>query len=119
MKTLDPVWSPYRPDDAQPWDLRRVAHLHRRAGFAATWAELQRDLEDGPDKSIDRLLAGKASLHAPPEFDSTATLLADAVRRGLDTRIGLEDTQRGPGGEPVTGNEALVSAARALGAGAV
>jgi uncharacterized protein (DUF1800 family) len=79
MKTLEPVWDPYRPDDAQPWDLRRVAHLHRRAGFAATWAELQRDLEDGPEKSIDRLLAGKASLHAPLEFDSTANLLADAA----------------------------------------
>src|SRR5829696_2508 len=79
MKTLDPVWAPYVPDDSAPWDLRRAAHLHRRAGFAATWAELQRDLEDGPDKSIDRLLAGKASLHAPPEFDSTANLLADAA----------------------------------------
>jgi uncharacterized protein (DUF849 family) len=45
-------------------------------------------------------------------------LLTDAIRRGLDTRIGLEDTLYGPDGELATGNEALVRAARALGAGA-
>ena len=47
----------------------------------------------------------------------TWVLLMDAVRRGLDTRIGLEDTLWGPNGERTTGNEALVSAARELGAG--
>ncbi|HEX3151982.1 MAG TPA: DUF1800 domain-containing protein [Gemmataceae bacterium] len=79
MKTLDPVWAPFTPEDTNPWDLRRVAHLHRRAGFAGTWGELQRDLQNGPEKSIDRLLAGKASLHAPPEFASTANVLGDAA----------------------------------------
>src|SRR5262249_28128786 len=34
-------WAPYVPDEQTPWDLRRVVHLHRRAGFAATWKELQ------------------------------------------------------------------------------
>ena len=43
-------------------------------------------------------------------------LLRDAVRRGLDTRVGLEDTLHGPNGERTTGNEALVRAARELGA---
>jgi uncharacterized protein (DUF1800 family) len=79
MKTLDPVWAAYKPSDEVPWDLRRVAHLHRRAGFAGSWAELQRDIKDGPDASIDRLLTGKASLRSPSEFDSTANLLADAA----------------------------------------
>jgi uncharacterized protein (DUF1800 family) len=79
MKTLDPVWGVYTPSDEAPWDLRRVTHLHRRAGFAAAWDELQRDLKDGPEASIDRLIAGKASLHSPSEFDSTANLLADAA----------------------------------------
>jgi uncharacterized protein (DUF849 family) len=47
----------------------------------------------------------------------TWVILADAVRRGIDTRVGLEDTADGPSGERTTGNEALVRAARALGAG--
>lgn len=44
-------------------------------------------------------------------------LLRDAVRRGLDTRIGLEDTLVGPDDERAAGNEALVRVARELGAG--
>jgi len=44
-------------------------------------------------------------------------LLTDAIRRGLDTRIGLEDTLYEPNGTRTTGNEALVRAARTLGAG--
>jgi uncharacterized protein (DUF849 family) len=48
--------------------------------------------------------------------EATWLLLCDAVERGVDTRIGLEDTLAEPGGQPATGNEALVRAARALGA---
>jgi uncharacterized protein (DUF849 family) len=47
--------------------------------------------------------------------ESTWVLLADAVRRGIDTRIGLEDTLYEP--DLTAGNAALVHAARALGAG--
>jgi uncharacterized protein (DUF849 family) len=50
--------------------------------------------------------------------DATWVLLTDAVRRGIDTRIGLEDTLYEPNGERTAGNEALVRAARELGAGA-
>src|SRR5947199_6157441 len=74
-------WALYVPDEAVPWNLRRVVHLHRRAGFAATWSEIQRDLADGPGVSLDRLLAGKA--HAPrgsESFETTASLLADTAR---------------------------------------
>jgi uncharacterized protein (DUF849 family) len=42
-------------------------------------------------------------------------LLADAVRRGISTRIGLEDTLYEPNGERTAGNEALVRAAREQG----
>jgi uncharacterized protein (DUF1800 family) len=72
-------WAPYTPDNSAPWDLRRVVHLHRRAGFAATWPELQRDLKDGPGPSVDRLLNGQASAHTPPGFAATADLLADTA----------------------------------------
>jgi hypothetical protein len=71
-------WAPYAPDEQAPWDLRRVAHLHRRAGFGATWDELQRDLKDGPDKSINRLLRGQARLTVPDNFDTVAGRLAGA-----------------------------------------
>jgi len=67
--------------------------------------------------ALDRLgLAAPRLQHG--DGDATWVLIEDAVRRGLDTRIGLEDTQRDPDGAVTAGNEALVRAARALGAGA-
>jgi hypothetical protein len=64
-------------------------HLHRRAGFAATWQEIQRDLQDGPQASIDRLLAGNSrSQGVPGEFRSTAELLGEsAAVSGDPTRL--------------------------------
>src|SRR5947209_18380430 len=67
-------WARYQPTAADPWDVRRVVHLHRRAGFAATWDELQRDLADGPGPSIDRLLQGKARAEGVPEDLGLAAL---------------------------------------------
>jgi uncharacterized protein (DUF1800 family) len=66
------LWAAYTPVDKAPWDLRRVVHLHRRAGFAATWNELKRDLRDGPGKSIDRLLAGQTRETVPDNFRTVA-----------------------------------------------
>jgi uncharacterized protein (DUF1800 family) len=78
-------WERYTPDAKTPWDLRRVVHLHRRAGFAATWAEIQRDLKDGPTSSLDRVLAGKSRSEGVPEnFEATARLLADAAAGSRD-----------------------------------
>jgi hypothetical protein len=73
-------WAPYTPSDKVPWNLRRVIHLHRAAGFAATWKELQRDLADGPGPSISRLLAGRTRIdNVSEEFESIADLrLRDA-----------------------------------------
>jgi uncharacterized protein (DUF1800 family) len=73
-------WAPYTPSPEAPWDLRRVVHLHRRAGFAATWGEIQRDLKDGSKASIDRLLAGKSRSQGVPEgFETTAAQLAETA----------------------------------------
>jgi hypothetical protein len=44
-------------------------------------------------------------------------LLEDAVARGIDTRIGLEDTLLLPDGTHAASNVALVGAARELSAG--
>jgi hypothetical protein len=48
-------WIRYTPNKRSPWTLRRVVHLHRRAGFAANWEEIQRDLKEGHEASIDRV----------------------------------------------------------------
>jgi uncharacterized protein (DUF1800 family) len=82
-------WAPYAPDDKVPWNLRRVVHLHRRAGFAATWHELQLDLKAGPAESVGRILAGRAwSARTPDGYNTIATLLADsAVAAGEISRL--------------------------------
>src|SRR5262245_3298099 len=81
-------WASYSPGDRAPWDLRRVVHLHRRAGFAATWKELQRDLTDGPAASITRLLEGETRREgAPADFRDFADTLA---------RLALDQGARAP-----------------------
>ncbi len=75
MDAIAEPWAVYTPDTTAPWNLRRVVHLHRRAGFAPTWEEIQRDLAEGPQASVDRLLAGKARRHVPSDFERTSTLL--------------------------------------------
>ncbi|APW63707.1 DUF1800 domain-containing protein [Paludisphaera borealis] len=80
-------WSPYRPADAEPWNLERAWTLRRRAGFAATWAELERDLADGPEKAVDRVLDGSCRLAGvPSDFARTAELLGDAAAGSSDAR---------------------------------
>jgi uncharacterized protein (DUF1800 family) len=76
----DNAWKPYRPNDAAPWNLRRVAHLHRRAGFAVPWETLQRDLKDGPQAAVDRLLADNATTAVMPvDFAALAATIGDAA----------------------------------------
>jgi uncharacterized protein (DUF1800 family) len=73
-------WEPYRPTEREPWDLRRVVHLHRRAGFAATWCEIQRDLADDPQAAVGRLLDGRARADGIVEgFEAVAARLAEAA----------------------------------------
>jgi hypothetical protein len=80
-------WSAYRPSPSAPWDLGRAWALRRRAGFAATWDELQRDVESGPEASVDRVLNGTCSIQGVfAEFASTADLLGDTAASGGDIR---------------------------------
>jgi uncharacterized protein (DUF1800 family) len=76
---LNGAWAPYVPDKEMPWNVRRVVHLHRRAGFGATWDEIQRDLADGPRASVDRLVAGRRVQGVPANFEATANTLAGAA----------------------------------------
>jgi uncharacterized protein (DUF1800 family) len=75
MPTEENPWSAYQPTAADPWDLPKVAHLHRRAGFGAAWSELQRDLRAGPEASVRRLLEP-----APAAADQTQIL--QGLRQG-------------------------------------
>jgi len=66
--------------------------------------------------ALDRLgLTAPRLQHGDGE--ATWVLLRDAIRRGIDTRIGLEDTVAGPDAARTDANVALVRAARVLGAG--
>ena len=60
-------------------DIERVIHLHRRAAFAATWSEIQRDLKDGPDAAIERLLTGHSQLKQSDDFTKMAGNIGDAA----------------------------------------
>src|SRR5687767_2496209 len=72
------AWLPYEPTDAAPWNVRRVVHLHRRAGFAGDWTEIERDLADGPGPAIERVLA----TGEPPvaTFETMARTIGDAAQ---------------------------------------
>src|SRR5947209_7507103 len=78
------AWSPFRPTASEPWDEARVAHLHRRAGFGATWGQVVRDKADGFEASIRRVLDGES--HGPhgrtaEEFTSIADAMEESARR--------------------------------------
>src|SRR5579863_7719688 len=73
-------WTPYKPNDATPWNIQRVVRLHWRAAFAATWKEIERDLHDGPDVAVARLLDGMARLEGVPDgFESLAAIIGQAA----------------------------------------
>jgi uncharacterized protein (DUF1800 family) len=67
-------WDRYQPGAADVWDLRKVAHLHRRAGFGATRAELVRDVAAGPEASVERLFQ-------PPPLPPEEAEAIDGVRQ--------------------------------------
>lgn len=80
--TADP-WAPYTATGANPWDLRKVGHLHRRAGFGASHDELLHDLKAGPEATLDRVLHGGTD----PDADAASDYLAreQSLPAGADT----------------------------------
>ncbi len=78
------AWEPYQPGPEAPWDAARVAHLHRRAGLGATWGQLQRDLNDGFEPSLRRILDGEAqgpSGQPASEFADTVAAMEESAQR--------------------------------------
>jgi uncharacterized protein (DUF1800 family) len=78
------AWAPFEPSASDPWDLRKVARLHRAAGLGATWAELSRDVAAGPAESVDRFLS-------PPEPSDDERAVREGLRVGA---FGSSDPQR-------------------------
>src|SRR5438128_321156 len=60
LANVDPAWawSPFVASEKTPWNRAAVAHLYRRAGFSAGFADLDRALKLSPAAAIDRLLSG-------------------------------------------------------------
>lgn len=73
-------WQVYQPRAAEPWNLRRVVHLHRRVVFGATQLEIERDLNDDPQQAVSRVLSGECRLNGVPEgFDRLAAIIGDSA----------------------------------------
>ncbi len=86
------AWEPYRPGPEAPWDAARVAHLHRRAGLGATWGQLRRDVREGFEPSIQRVLQGESQGpggQPAAEFAETVAAMEDSA----DRRPSLERVQ--------------------------
>lgn len=91
------AWAAYKPDAKRPWDLRLAGHLFRRAGFGATWSQLQQALSDGPERTIEKLLRPQSDAVAfnrtydeyegaiDPESESTEVLRGWWLRRMMET----------------------------------
>jgi uncharacterized protein (DUF1800 family) len=78
------AWAPFEPTPKDPWDLRKVARLHRAAGFGATWAELGRDAAAGPDESVARFFN-------PPDPSEQERAVQEGLRAGA---FGSSDAKR-------------------------
>ncbi len=57
--------------------------MHRRAGFAAPWTVLKRDLQEGPAASIDRLLKGE-----PRGADGTPAAELESTLDAMTAQLG-------------------------------
>ena len=78
------AWSPWRPTDSDPWDEGKAAHLHRRAGLGATWSQVRRDVAEGFEPSVRRVLDGES--HGPDgrpaaEFAEIVQAMVASARR--------------------------------------
>lgn len=80
---IDPkwAWSAYEPSADVPWTRALAAHLHRRAGFGATSAELEQAHRLGPAKAIEAICNPPAE---STEFASSTKMLGEQVTAGSD-----------------------------------
>ena len=60
LDQLDPAeaWARWEPSASDPWGRKWAGHLYRRAGFGASWAEVEAAVAAGPEAAVARLLEG-------------------------------------------------------------
>ena len=92
------AWAPYAPDRQRPWTLQWAGHLFRRAGFGATWEQLQEALAGGPQRAIDQLVRRPsesatvaASAATAGQAGSLESLRAWWLRQMLETESPLQE----------------------------
>jgi hypothetical protein len=74
----DAAWKAYKPEASNPWDLIKVAHLYRRAGFGASWHTLRAGVKSTPANLVDQVIAGAA-----PEAERTFEAEVARLREGM------------------------------------
>ena len=104
------VWTVDEARQLAAWDTHAgitrvlIEPVDLKAGAAVAFVDAIHDVLDRAGVAAPRLQHG--------DGEATWILIEDAARRGLDTRVGLEDTIHDPDGSVTTGNEALIRAAR-------
>ena len=83
-RDISPVqaWARFKPSTRMPWNTRLAAHLHRRAGFGATAAEIHQTQADGVDVAIEKLFEQTQDETIESEMAAAARL----VSSGQDSR---------------------------------
>ncbi|GAB4147520.1 MAG: hypothetical protein Tsb009_20760 [Planctomycetaceae bacterium] len=77
------AWQAYYPLGSNPWDLRKVGHLYRRAAFGGSWKSLQSGLNSSPTQLVEQLLQGGSGQR---EFERVSEEQLDIVMRSQDPR---------------------------------
>lgn len=80
LSKIDPdwAWAPFEPDQAQPWDRRRAAHLFRRAGFAANSRQLDEAVHSHPRELISSWMNPNGAEQFQHEMDQLAHTILHA-----------------------------------------
>jgi uncharacterized protein (DUF1800 family) len=78
------AWAPFEPSKSDPWDARKVARLHRAAGFGATRGELERDVNASPAECVARFFN-------PPDPSEDERAVLEGLRAGA---FGSGDAKR-------------------------
>lgn len=71
-------WSTWIPSGEQPWDVKRITHLHRRAGFAPNWTTIQTSQRIGFDATLEAILDHSPSPSAAA-FETMSQTIGDAA----------------------------------------